>query len=208
MKKLPVIVGFGGINAAGRTSFHHAYRRMVHEALPEDTLSPMFDGLAKLMNLEDASDREKMLNGTLVRKIEERAFDTKTVKIQRKTTMLAKDKPIEFQTKRRQLPQNIPDNWTVEDIGTGLVNVTVEGDMEVLTHDTYTPGVTSAAQLPSGFDASAMYNSRNQPNGLQYAVFGASDAINSMGISWETILESINPDEISVYAGSANRTTG
>jgi acetoacetyl-[acyl-carrier protein] synthase len=33
--RLPVIVGFGGVNAAGRVSFHHAYRRMVIDALGE-----------------------------------------------------------------------------------------------------------------------------------------------------------------------------
>ena len=29
MVKLPVIVGFGGINAAGRSSGHNGYRRMM-----------------------------------------------------------------------------------------------------------------------------------------------------------------------------------
>ena len=33
MSHLPVIVGFGGYNAAGRSSFHHAYRRTVLESL-------------------------------------------------------------------------------------------------------------------------------------------------------------------------------
>ena len=28
MSRLPVIVGFGGVNAAGRLSAHHGYRRM------------------------------------------------------------------------------------------------------------------------------------------------------------------------------------
>ena len=34
MSRLPVIVGFGGYNAAGRSSFHHGFRRMVIESLP------------------------------------------------------------------------------------------------------------------------------------------------------------------------------
>ena len=70
MKKLPVIVGFGGINAAGRTSFHHSYRRMVHEALSEEQVAPMFKGLASLMGQEDHTDRQNMLDHTLIRKIE------------------------------------------------------------------------------------------------------------------------------------------
>ena len=34
-QRLPVIVGFGGINGAGRASGHHALGRMVHTALSE-----------------------------------------------------------------------------------------------------------------------------------------------------------------------------
>ena len=75
MKKLPVIVGFGGINAAGRSSFHHSYRRMVHEALPEEDLEPMFKGLAALMNLPENTDRPQLLEQTLIRKIEKQSFN-------------------------------------------------------------------------------------------------------------------------------------
>ena len=35
MVRLPVIVGFGGYSSAGRSSFHHAYQRMIIESLPE-----------------------------------------------------------------------------------------------------------------------------------------------------------------------------
>ena len=203
MQKLPVIVGFGGINAAGRSSFHHAYRRMVQEAMSEEDLAPMFEGLAKLMKLEDASDRQKILDHTLIRKIEPQTFDITGVKTHRKTVMKAEGEPIKFETRKRQLPENLPENWKVEDLGGGKVSVTVEGEMEVMTQDTYTPAVTSAAQLPTGFDPAEFYTSRNQPKGLQLAVFGASDALHSMGIDWETVLSHIEPDEVSVYAASA-----
>ena len=203
MQKLPVIVGFGGINAAGRSSFHHAYRRMVHEAMKEEDLAPMFEGLAKLMKLEDSSDRESMLDHTLIRKIESQIFDINNVKTHRKTVMKAEGEAIKFETRKRQLPENLPENWKVEDLGGGKLSVTVEGEMEVMTQDTYTPAVTSAAQLPTGFDAAGFYTSRNQPKGLQLAVFGASDALHSVGIEWDEILEHIQPDEVSVYAASA-----
>ncbi|TQV85040.1 beta-ketoacyl synthase [Aliikangiella coralliicola] len=203
MQRLPVIVGFGGVNAAGRSSFHHSYRRMVHEALKEEDLAPMFEGLAKLMGKEEDSDRQAMLDQTLIRKIEPQTFDINSVKTHRKTTMQADGEAIKFQTRKRQLPTELPENWEVEDLGGGTVNVTVKGEMEVMTHDSYTPAVTSAAQLPTGFDPAALYTSRNQPKGLQLAVFGASDAIHSLGMDWETVLEHIGPDEISVYAASA-----
>ncbi|WP_196140390.1 beta-ketoacyl synthase [Aliikangiella sp. G2MR2-5] len=203
MQKLPVIVGFGGINAAGRSSFHHAYRRLVHEVMKEEELAPMFEGLSKLMKLEDANDRQYMLDHTLIRKIESQTFDINNVKTHRKTSMKAEGEAIKFETRKRQLPETLPENWKVEDLGGGKVSVTVEGEMEVLTQDSYKIAVTSGAQLPTGFDPAEFYSSRNQPKGLQLAVFGASDALHSMGLDWDTVLEHIEPDEVSVYAASA-----
>ncbi|MGX5201111.1 beta-ketoacyl synthase [Aliikangiella sp. IMCC44632] len=203
MQKLPVIVGFGGINAAGRSSFFHSYRRMVHEVLSEEQLTPMYQGLAKLMGLENSDDKEHMLEHTLIRKIEPQTFDLNKVSTHRKTTMSSNGGEIKFQTSKRQLPSQIPENWQVEELGGGKVSVKVTGDMQVMTTDSYTPAVTSAAQLPTGFDPAKLYSSRNQPKGLQLAVFGASDALHSVGIDWDTILEQINPDEVAVYAASA-----
>ena len=48
---LPVIVGFGGVNPAGRLSFHHGYRRMVIEALPQDTADGTWAALAGLTGM-------------------------------------------------------------------------------------------------------------------------------------------------------------
>jgi acetoacetyl-[acyl-carrier protein] synthase len=205
MKKLPVIVGFGGINSAGRSSFHHSYRRMVQEGLTEKELAPMYKGLAALMGLENTenADRDYMLDHTLIRKIEKQTLDFDKIKIHRKTAMQSGEQSIQFQTKKRQLPANLPENWQVEDAGAGLVNVTVNGEMEVMTQDSYMPSVTSASQLPTGFDPAKLYTSRNQPKGLQLTVFGASDALQSVGVDWATILQHINPDQVSVYAGSA-----
>jgi acetoacetyl-[acyl-carrier protein] synthase len=203
MKKLPVIVGFGGINSAGRSSFHHSYRRMVHDALSEQQVGPMFKGLANIMGKADDIDRQDMLDHTLIRKIEAQTIDLDKIKIHRKTQLQSGEEAIKFQKKKRQLPSNIPDNWHVEDAGGGLVNVTVEGEMDILTYDNYVPAVTSGSQLPTGFDPAIFYTSRNQPKGLQLTVYGASDALQSMGINWETVLEHIEPDQVSVYAASA-----
>ena len=51
MSHLPVIIGFGGINSAGRASFHHAYQRMVLDSLPSKVQEETIVGLATLMNL-------------------------------------------------------------------------------------------------------------------------------------------------------------
>ncbi len=52
MSNIPVIVGFGGVNTAGRSSFHHAYNRIVHDKLDAATQQRTFQSLAALMNLE------------------------------------------------------------------------------------------------------------------------------------------------------------
>ena len=51
MSHLPIIVGFGGFNAAGRTSGHHAYRRMVIESLSVPERQETLAGLAVMMGL-------------------------------------------------------------------------------------------------------------------------------------------------------------
>ena len=51
MASLPVIVSFGGISPAGRSSFHHGYRRMLAEALDAETVKQTYTDLAILMNL-------------------------------------------------------------------------------------------------------------------------------------------------------------
>jgi acetoacetyl-[acyl-carrier protein] synthase len=63
--------------------------------------------------------------------------------------------------------------------------------------------VSSAGTLPTGFDPADYYNANHHPRGLQMAVYGASDAILSMGIAWREILAAIRPDQVSVYAGTA-----
>jgi acetoacetyl-[acyl-carrier protein] synthase len=89
-QSLPVIVGFGGYNAAGRSSSHQAFRRMVLESLPSAEQCKTIVGLACLMGHvqmqgEQYSDqqgrrlsaeqvdqefRTEVLDGTLVRRVE------------------------------------------------------------------------------------------------------------------------------------------
>mgnify|MGYP003663652947 CR=1 FL=1 len=51
MQALPVIVGFGGYNAAGRSSSHQAFRRIVLESLSKTEQRETIVGLACLMTL-------------------------------------------------------------------------------------------------------------------------------------------------------------
>jgi acetoacetyl-[acyl-carrier protein] synthase len=203
MKKLPVIVGFGGINAAGRSSFHHSYRRMVHEALPESDTASMFKGLAALTNQPENTDKDTLLSQTLIRKIEKQTFDLDEINIHKKANLKSNAETIHFQISQRQMPKHVPDNWKIEKLGKGRLNVTIDGELEVMIPEKHRSAVTSAGQLPTGFDPAVLYTSKNHPKGLQLTVFGASDALQSIGIEWQEILKHIQPDEVSVYAGSA-----
>ena len=170
MSKLPVIIGMGGINAAGRSANFHSYKRMVAQSLSNEQMQDTWKDLAISMGLiedyQPLSDEviEQVVAGTLVRRID--AFDPDAVEV---NTKVAND-----------------DN----DGGVTLKSMT-------------TPmAVTSAGCIPAGVELGRLYNSRHHPKGLQLTVFGASDLLNSLGLSWHDIINSVGPDEVAVYAGS------
>ena len=201
------MVGFGGINPAGRASFHHAYRRLVIDALNEEKRDRTYASLAQLMNLEDASgssdaDRAFMRDHTLIRKIE--LFDVDAVNWQGAASLKADDgKAFSFVISKRQLPENRPPDWQVESINERDVRVTVPDKLKALLPEPRRLRVTSAGQLPTGFDPGALYASRNHPRGLQITVYGASDTVRSSGFSIEQLKQFAAPDQIAVYSGSA-----
>ena len=127
---LPVIVGFGGYNAAGRSSSHQAFRRMVLESLPAEEQRKTIVGLACLMGhvkkqgdqysnqqgtLLSAADvdnqfRVQVLDGTLIRKIE--SFDPAAVPGNKKITFDDQQgKQIVFTMQKRDLPSQYPEDW-------------------------------------------------------------------------------------------------
>jgi len=202
MAHLPVIVGFGGINSAGRSSGHHAYRRMVIEDLGADLSDRTFSALAALMQCEN--DRDSILRHTLVRKLESNLFDANAVR-QNKTAKLfaTASSPATMIIRQSQLPTRIPVDWLVEPVHNGLAHITVEHEFDILIPGTRTSKVQSAGQLPSGFNPENLYQSRNHPRGLQLTVYAASDALNSLGIDWQEVRDRVPADQISVYASSA-----
>jgi len=205
MAKLPLIVGLGGINAAGRSSGFHSYKRLVCDALQEDVMASTWQDLAQRMGLDtndiNADIIAQIKAGTLVRHAT--TFDPQAVPFQRKAKLAPGAEPITFKLKKSKLPQTLPANWSLSEVDNKTVEVVVEGDFDALISDTITYPVSSAGNIPTGFDLDKLYNSRSHPRGLKLTVYGASDALNSLGIDWEDILKLINPDEVSVYAGSA-----
>ncbi|NRB42646.1 MAG: beta-ketoacyl synthase, partial [Pseudomonadales bacterium] len=202
MIRLPVIVGFGGINAAGRSSFYHSHNRMVFEKLAADKQQRTLASLAALMGV-DASDKDFILHNTLVRKIDAELFDTENIAWNKRLPVEAVGEiPISFITKANALPDVIPQNWTVSAFNDKQVKVQISGSSNFLVPATMKAKVRSAGQLPKGFNPGKTYQSRNHPRGIQMTVYGASDALNSMGIDWQHIRNKVAPDQISVYAGS------
>lgn len=210
MVRLPVIVGLGGVNPAGRLSVHHAYRRLVIDRLAKADAEATWRSLGAMMKvtdgaLPDAGQRQHILDHTLVRRIESRLFDVDAIPWNRSfEVQAASGDRLLFRTRQRLLPERIPEDWRIQDVADapGLVEVSAPRSLEMLLPDIRTSRVQSAGQLPTGFEPERLYQSRSHPRGLAMTVYGASDAIRSVGIDWERVRSAVRPDEVAVYAGS------
>ena len=223
MQALPVIVGFGGYNAAGRSSSHQAFRRIVIESLSKAEQQETIVGLACLMtmvswdgesyrdvdnnalNAEQVADKfsERVLEGTLIRRLEDSLFDpTKIYGHKRVNLQTQSGEAVIFNMGKRDMPVSIPDHWDVKPLVGGGFEVHIHGAGEFLVPVYSEQEAKAGGQLPTGFNPAAHYNSRFHPRGLQLALLGASDALFSVGIPWETIAASVRPDEVGVYCTS------
>jgi acetoacetyl-[acyl-carrier protein] synthase len=201
---LPVIVGFGGINAAGRTSFHHAFLRLVHDVLPATEQQKMLRSLSHLMGRGDSdiSAAQSILDDTLIREISTDYFDTERVYSQSRAELQPTGEALVWKMRKRDLPTPVPGHWEVTDTHDGHVTIHARDNTSVLLGNTSPCKVRVAGQLPRGFDPAAKYPSRSHPRGLQLAIYAASDAVHSVGISWDHLLKRIPADKVSVYASS------
>jgi acetoacetyl-[acyl-carrier protein] synthase len=184
--KLPVIVAMGGMNAAGRSSSFHAYKRMVYQSLSDAVMSNTWQDLAHRMHLMDEHgqyDLNAILKGTLVRHID--LFDPNRVQVQQAVKVKEA-----FNLKATQLEGDFDELRFLE--GQSFL-IKRHAALEV----------QSAGMCPKGFDPMRLYPSRHHPRGLALTVYGMSDALSSLGIDWQTVLSKVHPDKIAVYAGSA-----
>ena len=226
MVKLPVIVGFGGINAAGRSSGHNGYRRMIIDALAEAEANQIRASLAALtgqlhkhgsnwidaagetVDLQDfiRSHGAELERGSLIRRVEKNLFDPDHLLFHKKASLAAANgEAFKFEIAKKQVPHPLPSGWSIHQEGSageGKISISAGENLDVLLRSYRAAKVNSAGQLPTGFDPATLFQSRNHPRGLQLTVFAASDAINSLGIDWETVRQNVAPDQISVYAGS------
>ncbi|NIC07124.1 beta-ketoacyl synthase [Billgrantia bachuensis] len=213
----------GGVNAAGRTSGHQAFRRTVIDALPEAEQQALLLGLAALMGLGSCREgawydaagnpiaasrlaencRAQVLDHTLIRRIEDPRFNDDGLPANRRAG-LGLGSELTFSIRRRQLPERLPPTWQVRELDRHTLEVTVPpGELEVLLPETRPAQVRAAGQLPSGFDPSRYYRSVHHPRGLSMSIFAASDCLASCGLEWETLRDRLDPDDIAVYAGNS-----
>lgn len=221
MANLPVIVGFGGYNAAGRSSGHRAYHRMIFESLSPMAQQETILSLAALMKLavwEDGSwsvdgqlqspeacaqlCREAVLQGTLIRRIEASFFDPDAAVANKSVRWEVSAGADLFVLATKNLPEPLPLHWDVTAIDDKFSQVKLTQPLDMFLPCAAPMAVQAAGQLPSGFNPGAHYKSLNHPRGLQLAIMGASDAVHSIGIDWETIVNAVQPDEIAVYSSS------
>ncbi len=170
MKKLAVITAFGGINSAGRSSGHQAFKRLVIENLNQQEQLSTLNSLAQLMGLPqktriEAAWQADIINGSLIRGWDNISWDANAVNFHQPFTDASGNQCWRLEHKRL--------------------------------------AVQSAGQLPKGFDPANTYKSLHHPRGLQMAIYGISDALGQLGESWRKVKNAVQPDQVSVYAGSA-----
>ena len=72
MSNLPLIVGYGGINAAGRSIFDFSHQRMLFDSINAEKQNEVLQSLGHLMG---TNKKEQILNSTLLRTIDDDFFD-------------------------------------------------------------------------------------------------------------------------------------
>jgi len=200
MLRLPVMVAAGGINSAGRTSRRHAYRRMIWDHLSAADRAETESSLSQMMG---PADTDTLLKHTLVREIEKDWFDHRAVPWHRRAQVSADQAQGLFDYN----PGGIGDGevvagqtWSLDD---KRVRVALQPASDVLLPSTRQFDVSSAGQLPTGFNPGDLYPSRNHPRAVQMTVFAMSDALADLGMEWATLAEKVPADAISVYISSA-----
>jgi acetoacetyl-[acyl-carrier protein] synthase len=199
------VVGFGGVNAAGRSSGHHGYRRMIIDALPEDLANQTWASLAGLTGQDwdgSAEMRAALASNSLIRRIEPHLLDVDAVHWNRRVVAHSEQMPLSFSTQHRHLPAQLPPDWQVTALDDLHVHVEIRKGGVFLMPTTREAAVKAAGQLPGGFEPGSLYPSRSHPRGLQMTIFAASDALSNTGIDWETLSARVPVDQVSVYAGS------
>ena len=204
MTALPLIVGFGGINAAGRSSDHQAFRRLVFDTLSAEEQSRTVNQLGAISGLgpETASDpihRQRVLDQSLIRRIHPDWFDPDAVPVHR---LGHTREHTSVWLGPLQTPDPLPTGWTLGRTEGRLTEYIIEAG-DLLAPCTKRLSVQAAGMAPTGFRPDLFYPSRHHPRTLQLALFALSDCWLSSGLEWKQVRQHIRPDQVAVFAGSS-----
>lgn len=206
--RLPVIVGFGGFNAAGRSSGHQAYQRIIFESLSEAEQTHLIHSLANIMgesirSLRGDALQQAVLQGTLVRRIESTYFAVGGIPVSKQFQAQGTEQsPIRLTVSQRDLPHPLPSTWRLKSQDGGVCEIEIIGPQPVSIASPQEMPVQAAGQLPSGFEPGSYYRSTHHPRGLQLNILAASDALQSVGIPWQELCGLVSPDQVAVYSSS------
>ena len=207
--RLPFIVGFGGYNAAGRSSGYQSYYRTIYESLSKGQQAQTIQSLASMMKIDSSLSLDEIerqvLDGTLVRRIDKSLFDVNSAAVSKKVDLpYDEGRPITFELSARELPKPLPEGWQAEPLDEEgrRYRVALQSSQRVRIDAESEMAVQAAGFLPTGFDPASYYRSNNHPRGLQLAVLGASDAVASLGFSWKAVLDRVAPNDVAVYSSS------
>ena len=204
MTPLPLIVGFGGINAAGRSSDHQAFRRLIMDALSSSEKARTIDQIGALIGMgtetsTNEAQAQHILENTLIRKIHPDWFNPDQMPLHR---LGHTKQPTSVWLGPLQAPNPLPAGWTVGQKEGRLTEYVIEPS-DLLTPCTRKSSVQAAGMAPTGFRPDRFYPSRNHPRTLQLALFALSDCWLSSGLQWHQIKQHIAPNQIAVFAGSS-----
>ena len=204
MTPLPLIVGFGGINAAGRSSDHQAFRRLIMDALSPSEKARTVDQIGVLIGMGTETSMNEaqvqhILENTLIRRIHPDWFNPDQIPLYR---LGHTKQPTRVWLSPLQAPNPLPPGWAVGQKEGRLTEYVIEPS-ELLAPCTRKSSVQAAGMAPTGFRPDMLYPSRNHPRTLQLALFALSDCWFSSGLQWHQIKQHIAPNQIAVFAGSS-----
>lgn len=229
MANLPVITGFGGINAAGRSSFHHGFHRLVLDQLSSDASIATLTSLAGLMQIANPNPddpaqilqwKERICAHTLIRKtcfsnhfIDPAVMHQPVHVVQQSGATgirlyVPKYRLSSIPKQQYRIVDNIVDTWSTSAAENNkhadhvLIEINQQDNALFLACQ-QEQKVQASAQLPNGFVPDKLYAARNHPKALQMALFGVSDAIHASGVDLDWIKTRVRPNEIAVYVSNS-----
>ena len=195
---LPVIVGFGGFNAAGRSSSFRSYERLLCDLPDKARRRSVADELRTLTRRPDASDQD-MFADSLMREIPASRIDTSNLPSWHK---LPRKAQVSIRLDKKDLPNPLPQGWQILSEEGEQLEVSLENS-QLRSYKSHRLPCTTAACLPCGFQPGALYPSRKHPLGLEIAIVAGSDALNDTGLDIDALLEMVPAGKVGVFAGSA-----